>query len=195
VYEPDRRGSQRSLWLVLGIGCGCLVLLTLVGLGILVPVLVPVFSRSREAAQRATCAANMHLLANSLRLYQLDWNGRFPPAATWRTGLANYAPPDPKVWHCPADHGIHPSSYAFNANLSGLKRSDLPNPAGVVVLFETTSPAANPADLGQSWPNPGRHVLMGARGMGNNVAYADGHAETKVNLQPSDLAPKPAPTP
>jgi prepilin-type processing-associated H-X9-DG protein len=185
VYEPERDHGQRNLWLGLGIGCGCLVLLFA---GMMVAVMLPVFSRARGTAQRVSCMANLEQLDRAVRLYQDDHNGRFPPAATWRQSLAKYLP-DAQIFRCPADRDLkHPSSYAFNPHLSGLDGAALSNPSAVVALFETASPDADPTDPA-SWPTPGRHRLPGG-GFGNNVAYADGHVDTKPTLEASDLQPK-----
>jgi prepilin-type N-terminal cleavage/methylation domain-containing protein/prepilin-type processing-associated H-X9-DG protein len=57
-------------------------LLVVVGIiAVLVEILLPVLSRAREAANRATCAANLRLLATGTIAYAQANRGRYPEAA------------------------------------------------------------------------------------------------------------------
>ena len=189
--DQDAERRRRKLWLGIGIGCGGCLLLLLPG--ILIAFILPVYSNAKARARHVTCVSHMRALAAAIRVYQADWDGRLPQATNWRDGLENYVA-DAKTWHCPADRSDHPSSYAFNPNLSGLAGESLTDPSRVVLLFESASADPNPSDPA-AWPSPERHRVSGAGVRGSNVAYVDGRVETKVNLQASDLeaALRPAP--
>ena len=50
-------------------------------IGILAAILLPALARAREAARRASCANNLKQWGLILKMYNGEWNGRFPPIA------------------------------------------------------------------------------------------------------------------
>ncbi len=47
-------------------------------IGILAAILLPALARAREAARRASCANNLKQMGIVLKMYNNEWNGRFP---------------------------------------------------------------------------------------------------------------------
>ncbi len=55
------------------------LLLTIAVVGILSTVLLPVFAQERDRARQAVCLANVRTIAQALRMYLADTDGRLPP--------------------------------------------------------------------------------------------------------------------
>jgi hypothetical protein len=125
----------------------------------------------RVAQQRvgvSGCKQNLEYLAGYLLFaYAQDHGDRFPPTANWSDALAAVHFVDSTRFRCPNDP-TGPSSYAFNANLEGLKRSEVP--ADTVVFFEA-GPGWN-LHGGFESACTGRH--QSELGNGCLVAFCDG---------------------
>src|SRR5512136_1380927 len=52
---------------------------------VLMAIALPVFSRARENARQSSCMANLHQIAQAIRMYRLD-EGAYPGAADPLTG-------------------------------------------------------------------------------------------------------------
>jgi prepilin-type processing-associated H-X9-DG protein len=134
----------------------------LVGLAIfaLVALLFPVLVRQGEPSRAAACISNQKQILAAATAFAEDCEWRLPPAATWNVRLGPYLSDAADVFHCPsvpvAKGGGY--DYAFNETLSGKEITALPNPSGMIMIFD--------ADNGQvAW----RHAA------GANLGYADGH--------------------
>src|SRR4029077_6622029 len=110
-------------------------------IGILAAMLLPALSQARAKGQAAACVGNMREIGIAMEMYESDFNGWLPPAATtggksfdrllssYIDGGINDPPvtPDSRwagVWKCPADRLPHsggpsnpPRSYAMNIRL------------------------------------------------------------------------------
>jgi len=74
------------------------------------------------------------------------------------------------VLKCPGDESGARSSYALNRAVIGKRVTDVEDPAGLVVFYETAHPGENPVGGPEDIVSPARHLG------GNNFGYADGHA-------------------
>lgn len=116
-------------------------------------------------AKQASCMSNTKQLGLSFLLYSGDYDGRFPPAERWISGIEKY---QKNEWlHCPAARGSGPD-YAMNKQLSSYALKRMPKTAETVLMFDSISDAAHSGGP-ELLPLPGRHIG------GNNFVLADGH--------------------
>jgi hypothetical protein len=124
---------------------------------------LPALARAKQRAQSISCVNNMKQLGLAVKVYALNHNDQFPPAATWCDAiLINVG--SPKVFECPAESGRR-CAYAFNVKLNGKKEAEI-NPQ-TVLLFESDAGwngSGGPGDL-----KPHQHSSRTV-----NVALADG---------------------
>jgi len=81
------------------------------------------------------CIENQRELAVAALMYADDHGGRLPPAQEWCDLLRPYLK-DAHAFVCPAARNLR-CSYAFNANLSGVRLDDSPESRHVVIFFES----------------------------------------------------------
>jgi hypothetical protein len=93
---------------------------------------LPALARASQKAQRINCVNNMKQLALAVRIYAVDHNDQFPPAATWCDAIQG-GTGSTKVFQCPTVPGRR-CAYVFNAKLNGKKENEI-NPQ-TVLLFE-----------------------------------------------------------
>ncbi len=129
----------------------------------------PMFTRSRESAQKAVCLSNTKNLALAMQMWLADHNDEFPKTERWVEELMPYIGNE-GVLKCPGDESGARSSYGLNKAVIGKRLVDVEDPAGLVVFYETANPGENPVG-GPEDVAPPRH--MG----GNDFAFADGHVE------------------
>jgi type II secretory pathway pseudopilin PulG len=105
-------------------------LLVTVGIiSLLLAITIPVIGRVRESARTTRCMANLHSIGQAVTAYIADNHGFFPPMSTMPTIdaanptspkksifvlLGNYVSQENKVFQCPSDHFIDPSSVVDN---------------------------------------------------------------------------------
>ncbi len=118
-----------------------------------------------SAGERQACETQLRLLAQALDTYCARSDDQLPDPEHWYEQLAPYLPPGTSL-HCPADAGSG-VSYAMNQNLAGKRRWEVADPEATPVFYESSRHGENPADIGQSWPNPARHST------GNYVMFLD----------------------
>ena len=130
---------------------------------VMAAMLLPALAQAKQKAQRINCVNNMKQLGLAVRMYALNHNDQFPPAATWCDALQGGAG-SPKVFQCPSEPERR-CSYAFNAKLDGKKDSEI-NPQ-TVLLFESDAGWNGTGDADNLKPHShsGRIVI---------VALADG---------------------
>lgn len=102
-----------------------------------------VIKQEQSRAFVGVCAHNQARLGAAMLTYAENHGGRLPPAQEWcdrlRPYLKLFAPPDAdpfEAFVCPATRNQR-CSYAFNANLSGVRLADIPKSRRVVILFES----------------------------------------------------------
>jgi prepilin-type N-terminal cleavage/methylation domain-containing protein len=105
-------------------------LLVTVGIiALLLAITIPVVSRARESSRTTRCMTNLHSIGQAVMAYISENHGFFPPMATMPTIdaanpaspkksifvlLGNYVSQENKVFRCPSDRFIDPSSVAEN---------------------------------------------------------------------------------
>jgi len=94
-----------------------------------------VYVRSRESAYADQCRANVHQLAQAMRIYVEKNDDTFPPADKWCDAISPYVE-DPKSFVCPERPRLK-CGYAFNRALSGIRADNLENSGSLVVIFES----------------------------------------------------------
>lgn len=165
MNKPEKKPSKVNFWIAAMI----------VGLPLIWTIPTFYYMREKTKNSNAQSVAQMQLLGDALMNYTKS-NGRYPVANNWIAPLS-LQNGDLKN---PADTDkTHVSSYAMNANLSGIKVSDIKNPHNVILLYETTSKDAVPSGLGddivkigKEQGGLGRHYLVGYRF--NYYVMADG---------------------
>ncbi len=139
------------------------------------------FADVLEHAKGIASLSNLRQIGLALVVYPETHEGRLPAADTWVDALLPWwkktAQPDGSTFDPmllfrdpSAPEGQH-WSYAFNRALSGVKITDIANPAATVMLFESTTGVKNASDTGRSLPHPGRHLG------GSHYVFANGHAQ------------------
>lgn len=120
---------------------------------------------SARYERQETCRQRIRHLTMALGMYAMDYDDRLPPARRWCDATYAYVRSD-RLYRCPdVEKGY---GYAFNSRLGSVVRSDIPAPAYVIVLFDSSSKAKNAADPVSSLCNPPRHPS------GNVISYLDG---------------------
>lgn len=136
--------------------------------------------KAREAARTTTSLSNLRQIALAIIMYAQAHNNRLPDADRWvdevlplwldpKASPAEKERSTKSLFRDPSAPEGQEWTYAFNRNLSGLPLSSLKNPAGTVLVFESTTGAKNAADTGQSLPHPGWH------NDGSDLSFVDGH--------------------
>jgi prepilin-type processing-associated H-X9-DG protein len=159
-------------------------------IGLLAALLLPVFSRAKEAARATACISNLHQIGLALQVYVDSHHNRLPvmrdrPADTnaaptntlpsvdvvLKTELGNL-----KVLRCPSDRkGIFErtgSSYSWNSLLNGEDADHLK------VLGLNFSPHAIPVFFDKE----GFHAARGPD-KAVNYLYADGHIKNLLTIE------------
>lgn len=153
-------------------------------------ILVPVFGRARQAAQRSACSNNMHQIGLAMEMYCLDWalvpgsrdrwyDTRWPLADNWCDVLEPYVR-SKKVLDCPSQPDSH-GGYVYNKCVcgrsaddmgvewyDGYRGSQIVEPKYLVVIFDGKG----------GWNACGGPESMELRhGESANVGYLDGHVK------------------
>ncbi len=141
-------------------------------IGILAALLLPVLSRSKEAALRTQCANNLRQIGIGVRLYSDDHNGELPESETRFVSVAN---PD-------ASNYYDPKAAGFVDNYFARLRSYLQNDA--VWLCPSCKRQLNSPEYRADLPAP--EIAM----MGN--IYAITAADDEYPRQKLDKLPQPS---
>jgi hypothetical protein len=124
---------------------------------------LPALAKAKQKAQRINCVNNMKQLALAVRMYAVDHNDQFPPAATWCDAIQG-GTGSSKVFQCPSEPGLRCAD-AFNAKLDGKKEGEI-SPQ-TVLLFESDAGWNGTGGTGDLRPH--KHSSRTV-----NVALADG---------------------
>jgi hypothetical protein len=124
-----------------------------------------IYMKERESARGSICASNTLGLSRALRMYAEE-KGVLPSAETWCDDLLPYVE-GPETFRCPAAPELT-SAFAFNSAISALRLDDIPDPAHVVVIFESDAGWNASGDL-SLLAEDARHLR------GDNYGFAAGH--------------------
>lgn len=151
---------------------GCAIM-SLVGLGIPVAILYPVFLGAREAATRTACVANMNNIGKAFLMYAGDNNKRMPLRG-WCDAISGYVG-DRSTYACPEFRD--PYGYTLHTKMPGLDTTTV-NRGTTIAAFDGLGGKDSVGDFSQ----------MAFRHRGNVavIGYVDGHvrAESKETFRP-----------
>ncbi len=120
-------------------------------------------------------------------MYAQDYDERLPIASNWQTDLVPYTKNE-RLFHCPeVPTGTEQSTpvgtnYAYNSAMDMMKTKRLAEPAKTILTYDSTNFSQNANDALASLPSPGRHRTASSKG--NNIGFADGHAQTWPDAKP-----------
>lgn len=129
----------------------------------------PVASRPPPKAQQTYCLSNLKQLVLGILMYAQDHDSYLPPAIQWTDCIMPYIR-DEATLCCPAAPELE-YGYAFNSDLSKVSLKQIPNPADIVVLFESNLGTRNASG------GPERIADLPRHNGGNNYAHVDGHCK------------------
>ena len=190
VRRPTREGdcSVSRCWTSAFTLVELLVVIAVIG--ILAGLLLPVFSRAKEAGRSTACLSNLHQLGVALQLYVQDNRNRMPvmydalfatnnaPTNTQKTVdvvLTNYFGTT-NILKCPADReGVYDktrSSYGWNVLVNGQDADH----------FRVLTLNFNPHQIPLMFDKEAFHKARG-EGRGVNYLYADGHLKNLLVVE------------
>jgi len=165
------------------------LLLVIAILAILAGMLLPVISRTKEAARSAACLGNLHQIGIALQIYVQDNQNRLPVAFDRSTNaaapsngpainqdLAVQTANSSNIFLCPADRKnlfeLTGSSYSWNSLLNGQDADHL----------QVFGMAFNPHQIPLVYDKEKFHFVRGdARAV--NYLYADQHIKNLLEMQ------------
>jgi prepilin-type N-terminal cleavage/methylation domain-containing protein len=140
--------ASRSAGPIRRLGFTLVEVLVVIGiLAALSGLLLPVFTRAREASRRSACSANLHQIGAALRLYQSDHDGELPRESyadsvrypQWRDPLAPYTT-NTGIYRCPGGPYGSVTDYPYRISLllgAGPKALMVPQPNSVIAYCAT----------------------------------------------------------
>ena len=164
------------------------LLVVIAVIAILASLLLPAFSRGKEAARSISCISNLHQIGIGLQLYVSDNGNRLPVMSDWSAAqsadtnapfmnrVLSQQAGSSNVFHCPSDKGglfeVTGSSYSWNFLLNGQDADHLRllgmdfNPHQIPLVFD-------------------KENFHRARGeaKGKNFLYADQHLKNLLELR------------
>ena len=146
---------------------------------IMAAILFPVFASAREKARATACLQNVTKISNAVRMYQSNWDDRYPLAANWSDALTPLVK-ERQVFICPTISGATEPCYGMNGGLSGKPDAFVQSPASTVMIFES-NPGKNKAGGPELLPSKPRH--SGA----HSIGFADGHVMSAGRSQAGSL--------
>lgn len=130
-----------------------LIMLTVMGM------VLNLYGRGSEAANRTVCRANLRHLAQALRLYAQDHDDRYPPPSRWVRLVSAYTD-NLNVFFCPSDDRPRPRRERAEVVVSyWYSRPSSTDDESSVAVFGDV--------MYSNW--------VGNHEDGGNVAYLDGH--------------------
>ncbi len=131
----------------------------------LLAILLPAFSRTRDVAQRVICGTNLKGLGTAMMVYQMDYDA-LPTPQMWCDLLIQHADVSPTSFQCPGGPPAR-CHYALNVNAVGTRAALPPD----LVLVSAAPPG---------WTRGGGPPALTTayhQGEGCNIAFVDGHVE------------------
>jgi prepilin-type processing-associated H-X9-DG protein len=122
------------------------------------------------------CMISLGRIGTAMRQYAKDHDGRFPKSSKWCDELCGkYIGAWFVFLELPefsaGDTDLKATDYGFNENLSGIKMTEVRDPARTVLAFE--------AERGQNVSGGSTRIISTPRhGEGFNIVFVDGHTET-----------------
>lgn len=95
--------------------------------------LLPALAKAKERAQTINCVNHVKQLSLAVRIYAVDSDDRFPPAASWCDAI-QHAVGAENTFQCPSDPSLR-CAFAYNRKLDGLPEDEI-NPE-TVMFFES----------------------------------------------------------
>jgi len=157
-------------------------------IGILISLLVPAVSRTKEAGRSTICLNNLHQIGIGLQLYVQDNDNRLPVMYDHSTNgaapagpainqvLLPYVNSESNIFHCPSDREkifeLTGSSYAWNNLLNGQNADQLQMLTNAYPLHE----------IFLVFDKEKFHFVRGDQ-RAINFLYADGHIKNLMELQ------------
>ena len=134
-----------------------------------IAILMPALFKARSQARTVVSLNNLRELSFAAMIYSEENDGKLPPSESWPEVLRPYCSNIDALLKSPFDPDAG-RAYAMNANLDGLKLSDIEQPANVVVFFECRfgSPAGGGRELLPEQPRSR---------VDYQIAFLDGHVE------------------
>jgi len=185
------------------------LLIVIAIIGILIALVVPALTRSRDTALSVHCLNNMRQVGTAVMLYADDHNDTFPRSQhsafahgelPWARAVAPYLGSSSTSWkdllkniyRCSQDQ--RPSSVSYGLNVyfelgpdddypgypaTWRRRIDVSNPSSTILIAENNSEADH--IMPNFWSSPGDAVDVATdRHNGKaNYIFADGHAESR----------------
>lgn len=126
-----------------------------------------------EPARNQTCPDRLKKLYDAVRFYADSYDDYLPPADRWMTALTDPTQTfaEEEILRCPDAADTDRHGYAMNSALSGKRFSEIENPSGTPLFYDSSDLRKDAHDNLTSLPRPGRH--MGR----NNILYADGQVK------------------
>jgi len=134
---------------------------------LLMGILMPALSRTKEMAYRTICSTHLSGLGRAMSVYAAENEEQFPTPSEWCDLLVKYGAVEEETFRCRGGGQEQRCHYAMNKNVEGL---GMKAPGDMVLLFE--SDAGWNAAGGPEMLTTGHHEEEGC-----NVLFVDGHVE------------------
>jgi prepilin-type processing-associated H-X9-DG protein len=142
----------------------------LVSIPMTAAMVLPALARAKSKAQTVNCVNNVKQLNLGVLMYASDNSDKYPSANQWCDAIVKQGGFE-KAFHCPNASQSSRCDYAFNQKLSGLRTTDIQNPARTVLIFECNGGwnLSGGREQVVSHPRHAQRVVVG---------FADGHVES-----------------
>jgi prepilin-type N-terminal cleavage/methylation domain-containing protein/prepilin-type processing-associated H-X9-DG protein len=160
-------------------------------IAILAAILFPVFAKAREKAYQTTCTSNLRQLVASAQMYAQDHEEILPDGGNWTAQIGVSTKGDGLV--CPStSHAIAygNSDYLYIGAkdsgagfMSGRSMGDISDPVKTPIFADLVRPMNNPGYVIDDGSQDVSNIvsMVDSRHSNNsaNIAFVDGHVETK----------------
>ncbi len=148
-----------------------------------IAVIAPDVSSARVASRMTTNLSNVKTLYMACLNYADDHGDKLPPPEKWLDAITPYLPSTPEIADpYRSDGGF---GYAINADVAGKSLSDIFNPSGTILIYETKRAGRNLSTAGaQIADDAAIHNIA-------TVGFADGAARWLTSARLSDAASHP----